>query len=121
MDQQDYQYQQYMLQLQHQQHQQEQQKRLQQQQQQQQKAEAAPSTREFTVVALGRSGEGTYNNRKNPAAKTKERGRRGSSVVAVLSVYLPDTLSHLFTYGTLFFFLFLPFFLIMVMDCLGHG
>lgn len=57
MDQQDYQYQQYMLQLQQHQHQQEQQQRL---QQQQQKAEAMPSSREFTVVALGRSGEGTY-------------------------------------------------------------
>ncbi|KAF8933784.1 hypothetical protein BGZ47_010702 [Haplosporangium gracile] len=55
MDQQDYQYQQYMLQLQQHQQQQEQQQRL---QQQQQKAEAMPSSREFTVVALGRSGEG---------------------------------------------------------------
>lgn len=67
MDQQDYQYQQYMLQLQQQQQQQEQQQRL---QQQQQKAEAMPSSREFTVVALGRSGEGTLNDKE----WRKERG-----------------------------------------------
>jgi hypothetical protein len=83
MDQQDYQYQHYMLQLQQQQ-QQELQQRRQQQQQQQQSIEATPSAREFTVVALGRSGEGTYcfllHSDCNATKKKNKRGHVASNV-----------------------------------------